>query len=787
MLQRIQKIRNLGAFQNCASASVPFLKWTVVYGRNSYGKSTLSDLMSSLGRNDPGPILERKSIPGDGAGQAVRLNFSSNDQKKSVDAYFENGKWVAKLPSSHRLKVYDESFYFSHVFSSRNFSRDTKAQFSAFVLGETGVSKAKLIAEKNKKKGDLSRDLSKLKMAAFASISDIEGFVNLNVVGKKEELEEEVERLRSRYSDFNKQKRNVVEINSRKEPSKISFSNSLIKDVERVNELLGTSFEGVHTEAKEKVFSHIKSNLGNSENAPSWIRSGLTFPIGESCGFCGQTLADDALALIDAYRQYFDESFERQVSAVMSALDQLMNGIQGPSFQKDLFQIEVNEGILRSYPEIEEFFNPTSLLEQHESLKARISLSFGMIESEHKRIIAECNRKIEHKRREVQSKVEKIDIQRLRDLSEEVSVLVDQYSDTIENTFLPPIKAFKATLKPDVIENNLNSVKNEAEALKRKILRIEKDDSCTEYKRIKREIDSLNEEIPKLSEQLQKEQSEYIDKFFSLINANFKAFGSDDFQLKKELNSSGHEPIYFISVLYKKQKINEQKIERVFSESDRRALSLSVFWAGLETLGDEELSKTIVVLDDPVTSFDDHRVQSTHSRMAKLVGQVGQLILLSHYREGISRLLINYGYSHSIQLLELVKDDVGTVLQVGDPELFCRTLHDQKREEIFDFIERRSARLTVSLRVFLEEELNLRFAKQIREVGLGGEMLGKKIDRLSEERLIDSKVSAGLHDWRRALNPENHTWVDAELEDQRRTAGQFMDFLYHELKAEPLP
>ena len=44
MLNRIQKIQNIGRFRQATCGDLQFEKITLIFGRNSYGKSTLGDL-----------------------------------------------------------------------------------------------------------------------------------------------------------------------------------------------------------------------------------------------------------------------------------------------------------------------------------------------------------------------------------------------------------------------------------------------------------------------------------------------------------------------------------------------------------------------------------------------------------------------------------------------------------------------------------------------------------------------------------------------------------------------
>jgi len=68
-----------------------------------------------------------------------------------------------------------------------------------------------------------------------------------------------------------------------------------------------------------------------------------------------------------------------------------------------------------------------------------------------------------------------------------------------------------------------------------------------------------------------------------------------------------------------------------FSESDRRALALSIFWAKIELLDEQQKQNAILVLDDPVTSFDDGRIDRTIRLMEENRPAFRQIIVLSHY------------------------------------------------------------------------------------------------------------------------------------------------------------
>ncbi|KQO56961.1 hypothetical protein ASF32_21150 [Methylobacterium sp. Leaf91] len=64
------------------------------------------------------------------------------------------------------------------------------------------------------------------------------------------------------------------------------------------------------------------------------------------------------------------------------------------------------------------------------------------------------------------------------------------------------------------------------------------------------------------------------------------------------------------------------------SAGDRNVLALAFFFASLHN--DSDIGRKIVVIDDPMTSLDEHRNLHTLNEMKRLLGRVDQMIVLSH-------------------------------------------------------------------------------------------------------------------------------------------------------------
>lgn len=212
MLKRIQVLRNIGRFKNCKTGNLEFGRLTILYGRNTYGKSTLGDVFASIQENDGSLITGRITIPHDGHPQHITLSLLPLNSPKEVPLTFENGAWTGSLPAGLGIRTFDDGFIHRNVFVARQFNRDTKENFSAFVLGEQGVQQAKAVAEKKQARQKATRERNQIEKMAFKDVSDLQSFLKLTPTGTLEESDEKLRALLSDHEAVRKQQQQIAEI-----------------------------------------------------------------------------------------------------------------------------------------------------------------------------------------------------------------------------------------------------------------------------------------------------------------------------------------------------------------------------------------------------------------------------------------------------------------------------------------------------------------------------------------------------------------------------------------------
>src|SRR5690606_13563162 len=106
MIKQIKNINNAGSYRQFSNGgSIQFEKLTFIYGLNTRGKSTLTDILTSLRDNDPTLITNRKSIPEVSGNQNIKISFRPSGSTSQIDSIFSNNGW-SQRSSSENLFIF---------------------------------------------------------------------------------------------------------------------------------------------------------------------------------------------------------------------------------------------------------------------------------------------------------------------------------------------------------------------------------------------------------------------------------------------------------------------------------------------------------------------------------------------------------------------------------------------------------------------------------------------------------------------------------------------------------
>lgn len=174
---------------------------------------------------------------------------------------------------------------------------------------------------------------------------------------------------------------------------------------------------------------------------------------------------------------------------------------------------------------------------------------------------------------------------------------------------------------------------------------------------------------------LHRELGEYskniFDKYVEVINEKLKYF-TPYIEIKKlsKTMGSGNQYVSYYLLVGGQQVGFEQnsKVRASFkytlSEGDKSALAFAFFLAKLHFT---TITDKIIVFDDPISSFDYARKNSTINQLVKLAGECNQLITLSHDINFTKDLCKRFGYKN-VKSLKIIRQGVNNVIATHDIE-----------------------------------------------------------------------------------------------------------------------
>jgi wobble nucleotide-excising tRNase len=127
----------------------------------------------------------------------------------------------------------------------------------------------------------------------------------------------------------------------------------------------------------------------------------------------------------------------------------------------------------------------------------------------------------------------------------------------------------------------------------------------------------------------------------------------------------------------------DHSFRNIMSAGDRNALALAFFFASLEQ--DPNLASKIVIIDDPVSSLDDHRSLTTVQEIRRLATRVAQVIILSHSKPFLCR--IWEGAGRGIRAaLHVLRDGNGSTIDVWNVSRDSITEHDRRHAALREYL-----------------------------------------------------------------------------------------------------
>lgn len=701
MIEHIQLIRNLGQFDNVSPGQqTSFSGMTLVYAENGRGKTTLANLLRSLSTNNPTLIEERKRLRSGIAPHAnadPHIVVQANGQQSFI---FQNGAWQTHLPE---IAIFDDHFVDENVYSGVAVETGHKQKLHELLLGAQGIALNEALKGHISKIEEHNRTL-KTKEAAIPAKArgamNVEDFCALQQNPNIDDENQQAERNLAAAKDADP-------INKQGEFKPLSLP---AFDTAAIEAILQRDLPGLQVEATTRVNQHLEK-LG--KGAESWIGEGMQKITNSSddeqrCPFCDQELKDSDI--IAHYETYFSEAYTSLKQAITDIGKLIADAHKGEiqsAFERAVSEAIQNGEFWRKFIDI-----PAIQVDTAEIARAWKAAREPILE-----IL----------RAKLASPLQKMT------LSEDILEAVKSYdgcreaitglsSSLIECN--DPIKAVKekaatanvATLTADL--NKLKTIKARFEpdvATHCDAYLAEKDEKKeTEGRRDKAKTD-LEQYRASIFATYQQAINDYLDKF----NAGFRLDS-----VSAQNNRGGSSCTYNVlinNVSVPLASNHGPSFRNTMSAGDRNTLALAFFFASLDQ--DAGLAQKIVVIDDPMTSLDEHRSLATIQEVRKLAQRVQQVILLSHSKPFLCQ--VWEGADKTARAaLHIIRSGQSSTIDAWDVTQDCITEHDKRHDLIQQYLNQsdqsKAREVATALRYVLEAFLRVAYPANFPP----GKMLG---------------------------------------------------------------
>ena len=736
MIKRFQVIKGVGTFNNFSSPKSGFdlSKNNIIYAHNGYGKSTIATILKSAHQNDAQKISAR---------QTLSLNRDQIEQNivimvdKGIMA-FNNHEWTQNsIAIKPEILVFDQQYVFDNLFVEKVES-DHKQSIHKIIIGNKGVQiseelvNAKAEEKRLKQLFDLRKKELDIKIFETGR-SDYITLINEEIPAIEAELREIENKLQ-----ISQEKDELAGLLEFSTLSNMSWNLLEISDAVQIN------LQSIHEDARALINEHIQSHMKKPDSAEGFIRQGLEQLV-DNCPFCGQSL-EGADALIHTYQELFDLAYSQAIGKII----ELKNTWAKWDPSADILRVK---GFSDQ--------NKESLRKVDERLDLNIYKKIFPIDFDgfQQRALSIKVQIIDTLSNKEVNLNQEIEIQFLIDFENEKEEL-NQQIDNTNKLYQNAAQSAKVHLE-SIDAQSVQSLEYRKKQLSelRKRFSLEENTWCAEYQKLERDLQTASSRCQELIGQL----SAYSDEIFrtyqqginKVLDELVVGFRIDN--LVEQVDKRAKQPFAEFQIIINgapvtlQEKVDCPCFQNTLSDGEKNTLSFAFFVTHLRLKGD--LSDTIVVFDDPLSSMDDNRRKITADIIGELSKESKQMIVLTHKRDF---LLLVSDKLESPQVLSLKKDNInGSSIVRFDLENE-RKGDQQKRVEKFikyqneDFCDANS--IQGDIRPCLEASLRYKYFRYLK----GVTTLGKICDVLQEQKKLDPGLLSDLRNLNEISSPIHH-------------------------------
>lgn len=656
MIEALRLLRNIGQFDSVDSAAtIPLNRLTLAYAENGRGKTTLAAVLRSLATGDPIPIIERRRLA---AQHPPHIVIECDGGPPP--AMFNNGAWNRRFPN---MVVFDDVFVDQNVYSGLVVDAEHRQNLHELILGAQGVTLntqlQQLVARIEQHNGALRSKAAAIPAAERGRLS-VDEFCSLP---QRIDIDAAIQTTGRNLAAAREQDpvRNASPFDSLSLPG---------FDLSAIDQVLQEDLTSLDTAAAARVQAHL---AGLGSGGETWIAEGMRRLVQTdsrtrtlTCPFCGQDLAQSDV--IAHYRAYFSTGYadlKRRISEALAVIIRTHGADMPAAFERSIRVAVERRQFWSRFCEIPNIAVDTAMIvrDWRAAREAVVAL-----------LTAKQAAPLERRTLPQETRAAVALYQNHRD---RINALSDALLNV--NPSIRLVKEQAAAANPHTIANDLSRLKAVKARHTSAIAAF-----CDDY---------LAEKAAKAQTEQQRDQTRAaLDQYRTNVFPGYQAAVNiylQRFNASFRLDSVS--PVYTrggaactynilinsvpVAVAGATATPGDPSFRNTLSSGDRNTLALAFFFACLDR--DPELANKVVVIDDPISSLDDHRSLTTVQEIRRLSEHAGQVILLPHNKPFLCRIWERADRS-SRTAFQVIRDSAGSTICTWDVDQDCITDHDRR-------------------------------------------------------------------------------------------------------------
>lgn len=579
MIKKLE-INNVGRFKSSKTDGDEqfFKKNTFIYGKNTFGKSTLTAIFRSLKENKPDYIIGRKTIGSQK--QAVKIIPEVTTPTGEYRYTTDGAKWSTEYRD---IIVFDNHFVRESVYTqNQQIGQDQQKNIEAFMLGAKGTEYNVKIAGLTEQIGENTRTQTSVSTEYNRNRHLLGGLIFDAFLGLTEVtgIDKKIE----------KEQKNLDKVkNSELISSKLNSMKALL---ERYKDFDTTSVSEKLSVNSELISKHFDSHINQKESKQTYstfLQAGSKLRARtekECCPFCTQEIKDESVKeFLSTIDLIYNEKYRTLQQAIREA-DEL--------FPQESFSVEVEK-------------IKTDLQQAGYTLEIDFSDIDNLFES--------CKKSIVSKKDDLSTDFDTVPFT-------DISALADAHIKTIDAEL---VNFQNPTERKTELELSLKAL----EANKERFGSWK--DRCESYLKAQKDSKTLGTEKTKLWDEYLIYANGLSTTMLADINAVLSACNCDFTVQKFNFKGNQRQDLLVLSMsgseISNDGDDSELTVKNCLSDSDKWVLALAFFLATVKN----DATIKVVVMDDPVSSFDSDRKRIILTEIKRVLANTDkQLVLLTH-------------------------------------------------------------------------------------------------------------------------------------------------------------